>query len=84
MYFGDSENDNPVFRLADVSIGIVTSKDKNSSRRVKPSLVCKYYLDYHELPRFLTKLSQNNFEFHEALLNSTLTRFANYVVEIGL
>ncbi len=62
LYLGDSENDNPAFRKADISIGI------NSDIRFRPNLKCKYNLNYQELPRFLRKLSQNNFEFHVSLL----------------
>jgi len=62
LYLGDSENDNPAFRKADISIGI------NSDTRLRPDLACKYRLDYHDLPNFLRKLSQNNFEFHVSLL----------------
>jgi len=62
LYLGDSENDNPAFRKADISIGI------NSDIRLRPDLTCKYRLDYHDLPNFLRKLYQNNFEFHPSLL----------------
>lgn len=61
MYLGDSENDNPAFRKADISIGI------NSDDRLKPHLSCKYNLSYQQLPNFLSKLSQNNFEFKESI-----------------
>jgi len=62
LYLGDSENDNPAFRKADISIGI------NSDIRLRPDLKCKYNLNYQDLPNFLRKLSQNNFEFHTSLL----------------
>jgi hypothetical protein len=62
LYLGDSENDNPAFRKADISIGI------NSDIRLRPDLTCKYRLDYQDLPNFLRKLSQNNFEFNPSLL----------------
>jgi hydroxymethylpyrimidine pyrophosphatase-like HAD family hydrolase len=62
LYLGDSENDNPAFRKADISIGI------NSGIRLKPDLKCKYNLNYQDLPNFLRNLSQNNFEFHTSLL----------------
>ncbi|WP_458745393.1 HAD hydrolase family protein [Candidatus Nitrosocosmicus sp. T] len=64
LYLGDSENDNPAFRKADISIGI------NSDTRLRPDLTSKYRLDYQDLPNFLRKLSQNNFEFQESLLNA--------------
>jgi len=40
MYLGDSENDNPAFRKAGISIGI------RSDARVNPRLDCSYFLDY--------------------------------------
>lgn len=63
LYMGDSENDNPAFRKADIAIGI------NSDTRLRPNLECKYSLNYQDLPNFLRKLSQNNFEFQESLMN---------------
>jgi hypothetical protein len=36
MYLGDSENDNPAFRKADVSVGV------KSDKRLNPILDCKY------------------------------------------
>ena len=62
MYLGDSENDNPAFKKADISIGI------NSDTRLKPDLKCKYNLKYENLTIFLKKLANNNFEFSESLL----------------
>lgn len=62
MYLGDSENDNPAFKNADISIGI------NSDNRLKPDLKCKYNLKYENLTIFLKKLANNNFEFSESLL----------------
>jgi trehalose-6-phosphatase len=62
LYLGDSENDNPAFRKADISIGI------KSDIGLRPDLKCKYNLNYQDLPNFLRKLSQNNFEFHLSLL----------------
>ena len=64
-YLGDSENDNPAFRKADISIGI------KSDIRLRPDLKCKYNLNYQDLPDFLRKLSQNKFEFQESLLNAS-------------
>jgi HAD superfamily hydrolase (TIGR01484 family) len=62
MYLGDSENDNPVFRKAGISIGI------RSDARVNPKLDCSYFLDYERLSYFLMKLRKNNFIFTEDLL----------------
>jgi HAD superfamily hydrolase (TIGR01484 family) len=50
MYFGDSENDNPAFHLADISIGI------RSDPRLKPRLECDFILPYRKLAFFLQGL----------------------------
>ena len=61
MYLGDSENDNPVFRKSDISIGI------RSDMRLNPILDCKYMLDFNQLPLFLRGLMDNDFIFSEEL-----------------
>jgi hydroxymethylpyrimidine pyrophosphatase-like HAD family hydrolase len=67
LYLGDSENDNPVFKKADISIGI------KSDKRINTKLECKYYLDYENLVWFLYRLNSNNFIFTEDLLNFDIT-----------
>jgi hydroxymethylpyrimidine pyrophosphatase-like HAD family hydrolase len=62
LYLGDSENDNPAFRKAGISIGI------RSDARIKPKLDCKYFLDYEQLSSFLEKLKNNDYLFSEELL----------------
>src|SRR5918992_412730 len=62
LYLGDSENDNPAFRKAGISIGI------RSDARVNPKLDCSYFLDYERLSHFLTKLRKNDFIFSDELL----------------
>jgi HAD superfamily hydrolase (TIGR01484 family) len=62
IYLGDSENDNPAFKQADISIGIY------SNDITIPNLSCKYYLKYDNLPSFLRNLSKNNFIFCEAMI----------------
>ena len=62
MYLGDSENDNPAFRKAGISIGI------RSDARINPKLDCSYFLDYERLSHFLMKLRENNFIFTDELL----------------
>jgi HAD superfamily hydrolase (TIGR01484 family) len=64
IYLGDSENDNPAFRKADISIGI------SSDTRLSPVLDCKYMLDFNQLPLFLRDLMDNGFIFSENLLPS--------------
>lgn len=63
LYLGDSENDNPAFRKADVSIGV------RSDERVNPRLDSKYILQFSELAVFLEKLQDNEFVFSKNLLN---------------
>ena len=62
IYFGDSENDNPAFRKADISIGI------KSDERLNPKLDCQYLINFNQLPKFLIKLLKNDFIFSENLL----------------
>jgi HAD superfamily hydrolase (TIGR01484 family) len=62
LYLGDSENDNPAFRKADLSIGV------KSDERLNPKLDCQYLIDFSQLPNFLKNLSNNNFNFSEKLL----------------
>jgi HAD superfamily hydrolase (TIGR01484 family) len=57
LYLGDSENDNPAFRKAGISIGI------RSDVRVNPKLDCSYFLDYEQLSSFLMKLKDNGYVF---------------------
>jgi hypothetical protein len=62
IYLGDSENDNPAFRKADVSIGI------KSDDRLNPKLDCQYTINFNQLPKFLTNLLKNDFIFSKKLL----------------
>src|ERR671918_1100537 len=59
MYLGDSENDNPAFRKAGISIGI------RSDARVNPKLDCSYFLDYERLSHFLKNLRKNDYLFND-------------------
>lgn len=59
LYLGDSENDNPAFRKAGISIGI------RSDARVNPKLDCSYFLNYEQLSSFLMKLRDNNYLFND-------------------
>ena len=62
LYLGDSENDNPAFRKADVSIGV------KSDERLNPKLDCQYLINFNQLPKFLKNLLKNDFNFSEKLL----------------
>ena len=59
LYLGDSENDNPAFRKAEISIGI------RSDARENPKLDCNYLLDYEQLSSFLMKLKNNDYLFND-------------------
>jgi hydroxymethylpyrimidine pyrophosphatase-like HAD family hydrolase len=63
LYLGDSENDNPAFIKAGISIGV------RSDKRLKPSLDCEYFIDYEKLMPFLRALYQNDLVFTESLLH---------------
>jgi HAD superfamily hydrolase (TIGR01484 family) len=62
LYLGDSENDNPAFRKAGISIGI------RSDARLNPKLDCSYFLDYTQLSTFLAELRSNDYLFSDELL----------------
>lgn len=58
LYLGDSENDNPAFRKADLSISI------KSDERINTKLDSHYSLEFNELSYFLIKLYKENFNFN--------------------
>ena len=62
MYLGDSENDNPAFRKAAVSIGIL------SDIRLKPKLSCKYNICFNKLPIFLKGLLEKDLQFSDNIV----------------
>ena len=62
LYLGDSENDSPAFKRADISIGV------RSDKRLNPKLVCQYLLEFNQLSTFLKRLQDNDFAFSEDLL----------------
>lgn len=57
LYLGDSENDNPAFRKANLSISI------KSDERLNTKLDSHYSLEFNELSYFLIKLCNENFNF---------------------
>ena len=62
LYLGDSENDNPGFRKAGVSIGV------RSDSRIVPELECQHIVDFDRLARFLWRLKYNHLRFKEEQL----------------
>ena len=64
LYLGDSENDNPAFRKAGVSIGV------RSDTRIIPKLECQHVINFDRLDRFLQKLKDNHFRFNKKQLIS--------------
>lgn len=53
MYLGDSENDNPAFRKASISVEII------SDERLTPKLDRQYLIEYEHLPKFLGHLAES-------------------------
>ena len=60
--FRDSENDNPAFIKASVSIGITSDK------RLNPKLDCQYLIEFKNLYDFLERLVESEFLFSENIL----------------
>ena len=59
MYLGDSDNDNPAFAKADISIGV------RSDDRLNPKLSCTKIIKFDMLSMFLKRLMENNFLFSD-------------------
>jgi hydroxymethylpyrimidine pyrophosphatase-like HAD family hydrolase len=62
LYLGDSENDNPAFRKAAVSMGVISDK------RLAPKLDCQYSIEFNNLSNFLEHVVKADFVFSEGLL----------------
>ncbi|HXW36943.1 MAG TPA: hypothetical protein VEJ36_03445 [Nitrososphaerales archaeon] len=65
VFLGDSEADNPAFRLSEVSIGVL------SGSRM-PKLDCRYYVMRDKLGDFLGSLVDNGLEFNDRLPHLSL------------
>ncbi len=61
LYLGDSEMDDPAFKMADVSVGV-------KHTRVMPKLACKYRVEFVELEVFLAKLLDAGMDFSEEMI----------------
>ena len=64
LYLGDSENDNPAFRKAGVSIGV------RSDNKIIPKLECQHIITFNRLGGFLRQLKDNHLRFKEEQLIS--------------
>jgi phosphoserine phosphatase len=62
MYLGDSENDNPAFRKAGLSIGI------RSDTRLNPRLDSDYTMSFDKLGSFIERLLNNGFNFRQDMV----------------
>jgi hydroxymethylpyrimidine pyrophosphatase-like HAD family hydrolase len=62
LYLGDSENDNPAFSKASISIGIISDK------RLTAKLDCQYLIEFKKLYGFLERLIKSKFVFSGDLL----------------
>jgi HAD superfamily hydrolase (TIGR01484 family) len=62
LYLGDSENDNPAFKKADISIGV------HSDTRLRPKLDCKYNVCFDKLSAFLKGLLEKDLQFSDNLV----------------
>jgi hydroxymethylpyrimidine pyrophosphatase-like HAD family hydrolase len=62
LYLGDSENDNPAFRKAGLSIGV------QSDSRLTPRLECQYVINFDMVADFLLRLRDNQLIFKQELL----------------
>jgi HAD superfamily hydrolase (TIGR01484 family) len=62
MYLGDSENDNPAFQKADLSVGVI------SDSRLSPKLNCDYIIDFGMLSTLLRNLYDNDFVFNDYMI----------------
>lgn len=60
LYLGDSAVDNPAFHVADITIGVISDGARNN-------LICKYFVNFEDLPAFLEDLLKHNFRFSASL-----------------
>ena len=64
LYLGDSENDNPAFRKAAVSMGVISDK------RLTPKLDCQYSIEFKNLSNFLRHIVKADFVFPKVSMHS--------------
>jgi hydroxymethylpyrimidine pyrophosphatase-like HAD family hydrolase len=68
LYLGDSENDNPAFNKAGISVGIISDERLDSDH-----LSCDYLVNYNELANFLELLMENDFVFSDRIARAAKT-----------
>ncbi len=61
LYLGDSESDNPAFRAADMSIGVINGNWKRLS--------CSYLIEFRDMPKFFGGLIRNDMVLKTSLLS---------------
>ncbi len=63
MYIGDGKMDNPAFRIADVSVGVIHEDNF-------PELECQYFINFEDVPKLFSELAKHelNFEPNNRLL----------------
>lgn len=66
MYMGDSKTDNPAFKLADVSIGVLHKRSSPSRLR------CKYFVHFEDVGKFLKELFNRKLNFTPKLVQKQL------------
>ena len=57
LYLGDSEIDNPAFRVSSISVGVIQGKTPPKT------LDCEYFVKFERVSDFLKALIDHNFEF---------------------
>jgi HAD superfamily hydrolase (TIGR01484 family) len=65
LYLGDSENDNPAFEKAGISVGVISDERLDSGQ-----LKCDYLVKYDQLPDFLELLMDNDFVFSTSVVEA--------------
>jgi HAD superfamily hydrolase (TIGR01484 family) len=68
LYLGDSENDNPAFERAGISVGVISDARLDSSH-----LKCEYLIEYDELAGLLELLSDSDFVFSSKVASMAKT-----------
>jgi HAD superfamily hydrolase (TIGR01484 family) len=68
MYMGDSKVDNPAFKAADISVGVLHEESH-------VNLTCSYYVNFESVASLLLHLKESNMFFSKELPEISLIRF---------